>query len=152
VKGAAARGREFEAEVADFLRSAGFDVTPNAKTAKPRQTDLFAKDDNLDLLVETKNQKRNVGVNDIDSLRSRLGRTTSDIVGAIFTTSGLTKGAIEEIEKDRTRLTGFLSLILEVHLSPIYSKLAHSLLVYRHNFKNGEVSTGTPGNWITSSE
>jgi Restriction endonuclease len=104
VKSAAARGREFEAEVANFLCSAGFEVTPNAKIAKPRQTDLFAKGDNLNLLIETKNQKRHVDIDNIDALRSRLGRTTSDVVGVIFTTSGLTRGAIEEIKNDRTRL------------------------------------------------
>jgi hypothetical protein len=100
---AAARGREFEAEVAKFLRSAGFDVTPNAKAAKPRQTDLFASDDKVSLLVEAKNQNRNVDINDIDSLRSRLSRTPSDVVGVIFTTSGLTPGAVEAIETDRRR-------------------------------------------------
>jgi Holliday junction resolvase len=52
VKGAAARGREFEAEVAKFLHAAGFDVTINAKAAKPRQTDIFAKGDNLGSPVE----------------------------------------------------------------------------------------------------
>jgi hypothetical protein len=104
VTAAASRGREFEVEVAKFLRAAGFDVTPNAKAAKPRQTDLFAKSDELDLLVEAKSQERRVNVGDIDALRDRLRRTPSDIIGVIFTTSGLTKGAVEEIEKDRTRL------------------------------------------------
>jgi hypothetical protein len=103
VKGASARGREFEAEVAKFLRAAGLDVTTNAKAAKPRQTDLFARGNDIDLLVEAKNEKRKVDVSDIDALRSRLSRTSSDIVGAIFTTSGLTKGAIEAIETDRRR-------------------------------------------------
>lgn len=100
---AAARGREFEAEVATFLRAAGFDVTTNAKSARPRQTDLFAKGNDVDLLIEAKNQKRNVDVGDVDALRSRLNRTASDIVGVIFTTSGLTKEAIKEIESNRTR-------------------------------------------------
>jgi hypothetical protein len=59
--------------------------------------------DSFDLLVEAKNQKRKVDVSDIDDLRARLGRVSSDIVGAIFTTSGLTKAAIEAIESDRTR-------------------------------------------------
>jgi Holliday junction resolvase len=103
VKDAAARGREFEAEVAKFLRDAGFEVTLNAKVAKPRQTDLFARDDNISLLVEAKNQKRKVDISDIDSLRSRLSRTSSDIVGVIFTTSGLSKSAIQAIENDRRR-------------------------------------------------
>jgi Holliday junction resolvase len=100
---AAARGSEFEAEVATFLRAAGFEVTTNAKSARPRQTDLFAKSDEVDLLIEAKNQKRNVDVSEVDSLRSRLNRISSDIVGAIFTTSELTRGAIQAIESDRQR-------------------------------------------------
>jgi HJR/Mrr/RecB family endonuclease len=103
VRGAAARGREFEVEIAKLLRAVGFDVTTDAKAARPRQTDLFAKGDEVDLLVEAKNQRRNVNVGDVDSLRSRLNRTSADIVGAIFTTSGLTQGAIEAIETDRRR-------------------------------------------------
>jgi hypothetical protein len=104
VKSAAARGRDFEAEVAKFLSAAGFDVTMNAKAARPRQTDLYAKRDGVDLLVEAKNQKRNIDVSDIDAIRSRLNRTPSDIIGAIFTTSRLTPRAVEAIETDRTRL------------------------------------------------
>jgi hypothetical protein len=59
--------------------------------------------DNVDILIEAKNQKRNVDVGDIDFLRARLNRTSSDIVGAIFTTSRLTKRAVEAIEADRRR-------------------------------------------------
>lgn len=103
MKGATTRGYEFEAEIAKLLRASGFDVTPNAKTAKPRQTDLFAVDDEMSLLIEAKNRKHKIDVSDIDSLRSRLIRTSSDIVGVIFATSGLTRGAIEAIEADRRR-------------------------------------------------
>ena len=104
MKSAVARGREFEAEVAKFLNAASFDVTMNAKVARPRQTDLFAKRDGIDLLVEAKDQKRNIDISDIDAIRSRLNRTPSDIVGVIFTTSRLTPRAVEAIETDRTRL------------------------------------------------
>jgi Holliday junction resolvase len=99
----AAAGRDFEVEIAEFLRAAGFEVTKNAKVARPRQTDIFARNQGNNLLVEAKNQKRKVDVNDVDSLRSRLNRTSSDIVGVIFATSGLTQGAIEAIEIDRRR-------------------------------------------------
>jgi hypothetical protein len=44
-----------------------------------------------------------VDVSDIDDLRSRLRHVTPDVVGALFTTSGVTRGAIAEIEADRTR-------------------------------------------------
>lgn len=103
VKSAATRGRDFEVEIAELLRVAGFDVTLDSGVARPRQTDLFARGNDVDILVEAKDRGRNVDVGDIDDLRSRLGRTTADVVGAIFTTADLTKGAIRAIEIDRTR-------------------------------------------------
>lgn len=97
------RGREFEREVEKLLRLAGFEVVANAKTARPRQTDLFARADGTDFIVEAKNRKSRIHVGDIDALRSRLRRVASDIVGIIFTTSELTRGAIREIEANRQR-------------------------------------------------
>jgi hypothetical protein len=96
-------GHEFELEVAKFLQAAGFEVTPNAGAARPRQTDLFARGQSLDLLIEVKNRRHKVDVSDVDALRARLSRTASDVVGVIFSTSGLTKGALKAIEVDRTR-------------------------------------------------
>jgi Holliday junction resolvase len=98
-----ARGREFETEIAGLFLACGFEVVPNAKSARPRQTDIFVRGDSFDLLVEAKNQRRKVDVGDIDDLRARLARVSPDIVGAIFTTTGLTKNAIEAIESNRTR-------------------------------------------------
>jgi Holliday junction resolvase len=97
------QGRKFEAEVAKLLRAAGFEVIENAGTAKPRQTDLFARGDGIDLLIEAKNRKHRIHVGDIDDLRSRLHRSPLDIVGVIFTTSKLTNEAIRAIESDRQR-------------------------------------------------
>lgn len=103
LSGPTARGKEFERVIAQLLRSADFEVVENAKSAKPRQTDLFAKNDDVDLLIEAKDQKRKIDVDDIDSLRARLNRVSFDIVGIIFSTSGLTNGARQAIEADRTR-------------------------------------------------
>jgi Holliday junction resolvase len=97
------RGREFENKIAELLRVSGFRVTSNAGAARPRQTDLYAQGDGVDLLVEVKDRQRKVNVGDVDSLRSRLDRTAADVVGAIFTTSEVTKGVIKAIEVDRTR-------------------------------------------------
>jgi len=83
------RGRALEIEVAQFLRSAGFRTTTNAGAARPRQTDMYAQGDGVDLLVEAKDRERKVDVSDVDAMRSRLRRTTADVVGVIFTTSGL---------------------------------------------------------------
>ncbi len=103
MKSAAARGRDFEVEIAEFLRAAGFGVISNARVAAPRQTDLFARSGDVDLLVEVKHRDRKIDVSDIDALRSRLNRVAPEVVGAIFTRSALTKNAIRAIELDRTR-------------------------------------------------
>jgi Holliday junction resolvase len=97
------RGRRFETEIAELLRTFGFEVPQNAKTARPRQTDIFASSGGIDLLIETKDRKRTIDVADIDALRSRLNRVAHDIVGVIFTTSKLTREAIKSIESDRQR-------------------------------------------------
>lgn len=97
------KGKELEIEVATLLQRAGFEVNLDSKSAKPRQTDIFAKSKDFDLIVEVKNQKRKVDIDDIDALRSRLGRVSSDIVGVIFTSSSLSAGAIKEIEANRSR-------------------------------------------------
>jgi hypothetical protein len=97
------KGAKFEAQIAELLRAAGFRVEENPGAARPRQTDLYARADGIDLLVEVKNRKRKVDISDVDSLRSRLGRTTADVVGAIFTNSGLTSEATRAVVSDRTR-------------------------------------------------
>jgi hypothetical protein len=99
----AARWREFEKEVATFFERAGFQVQLNPKTAHPRQTDIFAYDGKLRILLEVKDRKRPIDIGDIEDLRSRLNRTSPDVVGAIFSKSGLGRGAISEIETGRTR-------------------------------------------------
>lgn len=95
--------RAFETEIADLFERAGFQVTLNAKAARPRQTDVFAHDEKLNLLIEAKDRKRPIDIDDIDALRSRLNRTNAGVVGVIFSRSGLTKGAKDAIETDRTR-------------------------------------------------
>jgi hypothetical protein len=100
MQSSAPRGQEFEIRIAKLLRDSGFRVEPNAGIARPRQTDIFARAEGIDLLVEVKNRKQKIDVDDIDSLRSRLRRAPPDIVGAFFTTSNPTSGAIRELESN----------------------------------------------------
>jgi hypothetical protein len=102
-RGQRSTGKEWEIGLLNLLREAGFQVEVNAGAARPRQTDLYARIDGLDLLIEAKNRRRRADVSDIDDLRSRLRHVTADVVGALFTTSGVTQGAIAAIEADRTR-------------------------------------------------
>ena len=96
-------GQGLEREILQLFRTSGFRAQQSVGAAKPRQTDIYARGYNLDLLVEVKDRKRRVDVSDIDNLRARLRRTASDVVGVIFTLSSLTRGALKEIESDRTR-------------------------------------------------
>ena len=99
----AAPGKALELEVLKLLQGTGFRAEGNSKAARPRQTDIHAEGHDLTLLVEVKDRKRVVDVGDIDNLRARLGRTTTDVIGVIFTTSDISKAAIKLVESDRTR-------------------------------------------------
>lgn len=97
-------GRWLEADVARLLKEAGFRTKLNPRAAWPRQTDIYARTQDLDLLIEVKDRKRLPDISDIGNLRLRLQHTASDVVGAIFTSSdSITKGARQEIESNRTR-------------------------------------------------
>jgi hypothetical protein len=95
--------RKFETEVGSSFIRAGYKVRQNPKTAGSRQIDAYAQNGQLRILIEAKAQKRNLTVKDVDEIRSRLSRTPADVVGALFTTSGISPGAIQEIEQDHAR-------------------------------------------------
>jgi Holliday junction resolvase-like predicted endonuclease len=94
-------GQALELEVLELLKGAGFRAHRNARVAKPRQTDILARGNDMTLLVEVKDRKHSLDTNDIDSLRSRLNRTTPDVIGVFFTTSSISRPAIKEIESNR---------------------------------------------------
>jgi hypothetical protein len=100
---AAGRGPAFEKVLGERLTADGFTVHFNPKTARPRQTDLLAIHESEHFLIEAKWRKRSIDVADVDSLRMRLNRVPSDIVGCIFNMSDYGSGAIEQVESDRTR-------------------------------------------------
>ncbi len=87
------RGRLFEQFVAHLLEEQGFDVTVNPRTAKPRQTDLCAKDDGLFFIIEAKWQKTPVHVGSVAATQERLRRTPPDVFGCMFSMSGYTAPA-----------------------------------------------------------
>src|SRR5258708_13839806 len=75
----------------------------NPRAAVPRQTDAYAQDDTIRILIEAKAQKRNVTIADVEDLRSRLNRTPHDVVGALFTTAGISDRAVQSIEQEHVR-------------------------------------------------
>jgi hypothetical protein len=96
-------GQALEFEVLELFNGAGFRAQRNSRAATPRQTDILAQGHDMALLVEVKDRKHVVDVSDIDALRSRLARTSQDVIGVMVTTSSISKPAIKEIEANRTR-------------------------------------------------
>jgi hypothetical protein len=99
----ARRGPAFEKVLGEQLTADGFIVHVNPKTARPRQTDLLAIRESEHFLIEAKWRKRSIDIGDVDSLRMRLNRIPSDIVGCIFNMSGYSSRAITQVENDRAR-------------------------------------------------
>ena len=98
---ATTRGLELERFVADLFRRYHFKVTPNAGTARPRQTDIFASKVNEVYLVECKWRKDNANINDVDSVRARLGRTDRHVVGLLVSMSGFSGSVISDVQMHR---------------------------------------------------
>lgn len=97
------RGYQFQKWLHEVLLRAGFEVHANPRTAKPRQTDIYARRGSCDYLIEAKFRQAAVDVSDIDALRSRLGRTPGDVVGCLFSLSDYRSTAINAVADDRTR-------------------------------------------------
>ncbi|MGA9284119.1 MAG: restriction endonuclease [Solirubrobacteraceae bacterium] len=97
------RGYGLEKLVARMFRRAHFRVKPNAGMAKPRQTDLVAEGGGHVFLVETKWTTRSSSIAEIDSLRARLEKTHSSVVGVLISVSGFSRQAIEAVGARRDR-------------------------------------------------
>jgi hypothetical protein len=78
-------------------------VLRNAGAARPRQTDLFARDDDRAYLIEAKWRKTPATVADVDALRARLDATLAHVVGVLVSVSGFSATAIERVETVRDR-------------------------------------------------
>lgn len=96
------RGYLLESLIARLFRKAHFDVDLNAAAARPRQTDLFARDGQSAYLIETRWRGKPVSSADVDDLHSRLKRTPSRVEGIMISVKGFTPEAMEEIESMRT--------------------------------------------------
>jgi hypothetical protein len=139
-------GQALELEVLELFKSAGFRAHRNSRVARPRQTDILAQGHDMTLLVEVKNRKRVLNSDDIDSLRSRLNRTTPDVVGVFFTMSAISRPAIKEIESNRaSQILVFGGFELELlragngRLLNLIAKKRNELLVNgRAWFRTGE--------------
>ncbi|MBB1152512.1 restriction endonuclease [Amycolatopsis dendrobii] len=97
----ATRGRELEDFVAEVFRQSHFKVTLNSGVARPRQTDVLATRDTETFLIECKWRSGRADINDLDSLRSRLGRTNSDVVGILLSFPGFAGSVLSDVEHHR---------------------------------------------------
>jgi len=89
--------------VQELFERAHFNVTPNSRVASPRQTDLLAVRGPARYLIECKWQKQPAHIGDVDALRSRLERTSSNTTGLLVSVSGFTAGAMDLVESRRER-------------------------------------------------
>lgn len=92
----AKRGRALERYLAHRFRQHHFTVIVNPRAARPRQTDLIAVKLDERYLIECKWRMNPATINDIDSLRSRLHRTSPGVVGVLVSMNGFT----EEVKID----------------------------------------------------
>lgn len=96
-----ARGRALEGLVAKLFRRSHFAVTENSQVATPRQTDLFVVKLNDRYLVECKWLNKPATIEDLDSLRNRLGRTSADVIGILISMGGFSKEVLNEVRLRR---------------------------------------------------
>ena len=95
------RGYKLEALLQRAFQRAHFQAAHNPKMAEPRQTDFAVISHNHRYLCEAKWESRPTGTDDVDAIRSRLKRSGGTVVGLLFTMSGITDQAAEEIVRDR---------------------------------------------------
>lgn len=100
---AQARGYSFEGLLADLFRNSGLKVYPNATAATPRKIDVAAEFEGHLLLVEAKWQNKEVGVAEIDGLRTCLEDTPADVIGCIFSISDYSESAVLRVKEKRAR-------------------------------------------------
>lgn len=97
------RGFRFQDLLSRIFEEAHFEVHSNPGSARPRQSDLFVEYRDANYLIEAKWQKKKITSSDIDSLRSRLDRTSGSVIGCLFSMSDYTPEAIVETESHRQR-------------------------------------------------
>jgi Restriction endonuclease len=98
-----ARGRAFESVVADLFRHNHFDVRPNPRAARPRQTDLVATKVAEAYLIECKWRSDKATIDDLDTLRSRLRRTDRGMTGILVSMSGFTGTVVSDVGNHRSQ-------------------------------------------------
>jgi hypothetical protein len=97
------RGRRFETFLAHLLEEEAFNVTRNPETASPRQTDLFASNEQVSFMVEAKWTKKRTGLREISEVRDRLRRVPTDVFACVFSIAGFSDGALQNVSQERNQ-------------------------------------------------
>jgi restriction endonuclease len=92
------RGYDFQDFIGTLFKRQHFSVVPNARTAKPRQTDLLATRGDITYLVETKWRKSKANINDVDSLFARLDSAPPTVTGLMVSYAGFTREVVAKVE------------------------------------------------------
>jgi hypothetical protein len=95
------RGAELERFVADVFRQHHFTVRLSPGVARPRQTDVFASRAAELYLIECKWRRDKANIDDLDSLRSRLRRTDSRVIGLLVSMPGFSGSVLHDVEHHR---------------------------------------------------
>lgn len=107
------RGTEFERLLQRLFRLSGFDVQRNPPIARPRQTDLLARHGENLFLLEAKWQRDPVGIEELDSLHSRLRRAPRGTIGCCFSMSSFTRPALNRAAELRSAEHGHEVLLFD---------------------------------------
>jgi hypothetical protein len=97
------RGREFEGLVQTLFEEAAFQVTRNARSARPRQTDLHARRGSDEYIVEVKWGQRAATIDHLRSFRDRLWSVPPRVGGVFFSMSGFGRTALRDVADVRQR-------------------------------------------------
>jgi hypothetical protein len=97
------RGFDFESFVGRMFHAKNFRVEKKARTAKPRQVDLFATRGNEVYLIETKWRKDSANINDVDALFTRLEAVQSSVTGILVSYAGFTDQVVAQVKQKANR-------------------------------------------------
>jgi hypothetical protein len=97
------RGYELQALVARILGNSHFKVETKPRSARPRQTDLFASRGDTIYLIETKWRGKKADVDDIDSLYARLDAVPAHVIGLLVSYAGFTASVLDRVRERSAR-------------------------------------------------
>ena len=97
------RGQALPVLIQRLFEEAGYEARRGAAAARPRDADLYVYSPSEDFLIEVKSGNTSTGVDDVDQLAGRLGRTAPYVIGVLISRAPYTKGALKLVGDERRR-------------------------------------------------